>query len=241
MWEFRLKTGRPNHTTRMRGKKYTEAAKLVDSKKSYTTAEAMELVKKTSTSKFDASVEVHVNLGIDPKKSDQQVRGTVSMPNGTGKTKKVAAFVAPDKEKEAKEAGADLVGAEEMIEALLKTGKIDFDIAVATPDMMPKLAKVAKVLGPKGLMPNPKSDTVGTNVTKMISELKKGKLAYKNDDYGIIHTMIGKTSFDAAKLAENFEALMEALRKSKPSSSKGIYLKKVTVTASMGPGIKVAA
>jgi large subunit ribosomal protein L1 len=224
----------------MRGKKYLEAAKLVDPEKTYPVAEAMELVKKASTAKFDAAVEVHVRLGVDPKKSDQQVRGTVSLPHGTGKSRKVAAFVAADKEKEAKEAGADIVGGEEMIAELLKTQKIDFDIAVSTPDMMPKMAKVAKILGPKGLMPNPKSDTVGPNVAKMVSELKKGKVAFKSDDAGIIHTVIGKVSFDAQKLAENYETLMEAVRKAKPASSKGVFLRTVTVAPTMGPGIKVA-
>jgi large subunit ribosomal protein L1 len=221
-----------------KGKKYVEAAKLVEAGKVYGTEEAMELAKKTSTTKFDATVEVHLRLGIDPKKSDQQVRGTVSLPHGTGKTKKVIAFVAADKEKEATDAGADAIGTQETIDEIAKTGKFEWDIAVATPDMMPKLAKVAKVLGPKGLMPNPKSDTVGTNVTKMVSELKKGKVAFKTDDYGIVHTVIGKASFEAKALAENYEALLETIRKAKPSSSKGVYLKNVTVATTMGPAIR---
>jgi large subunit ribosomal protein L1 len=179
------------------GKKYKAAAALIDPKKTYSAEEAMDLAKKTSTTKSDGTVEVHLRLGIDPKKSDQQVRGTVVLPNGSGKTRKVVAFVSADKEKEAKEAGADAIGTEEMLAEIAKTGKINFDIAVATPDMMPKMAKVAKILGPKGLMPNPKSETVGTNVTKMVSELKKGKLAFKADDFGIVHTIIGKVSFDA--------------------------------------------
>ena len=224
----------------MAGKKYTEAAKLVDSKKVYSIEEAAELVKKTSTAKFDATVEVHVGLGIDAKKSDQSVRGTVSLPHGSGKVKKVMAFVSSGKEKEAKDAGADIIGGEESINEIAKTGKFDFDIAVATPDMMPKLAKVAKILGPKGLMPNPKTETVSTNVTKMISELKKGKIAFKNDDGAIVHTVIGKVSFDAAKLKENYEALMEALKKVKPSNSKGIFIKYAIVASTMGPGIRVA-
>jgi large subunit ribosomal protein L1 len=198
----------------------------------------MELAKQTSPSKFDATVEVHLRLGIDPKKSDQQVRGTVSLPNGSGKTKKIIAFVSADKEKEAKEAGADEIGTEETLAEIAKTGKFEWDLAVATPDMMPKMAKVAKVLGPKGLMPNPKSETVGTNVTKMVSELKKGKVAFKSDDYGIVHTVIGKVSFDAKALAENYETLLEAVRKIKPSSSKGVYLKNVTVATTMGPAIR---
>ena len=223
-----------------KGKKYVEAAKLIEAGKIYGSEEAMALAKQTSKTKFDGTVEVHLRLGIDPKKSDQQVRGTVSLPHGTGKTKKVIAFVAADKEKEAKDAGADAIGTQETIDEIAKTGKFEWDIAVATPDMMPKLAKVAKVLGPKGLMPNPKSDTVGTNVTKMVSELKKGKVAFKTDDYGIVHTIIGKVSFDAKALAENYEALLETIRKAKPSSSKGVYLKNVTVTTTMGPAIRTA-
>lgn len=220
------------------GKKYKAASELVDPKKTYSTEEAMELAKKTSTTKFDGTVEVHLRLGIDPKKSDQQVRGTVSLPHGSGKSKKIIAFVSADKEKEAKDAGADAVGTEETLSEIIKTGKFEWDLAVATPDMMPKMAKVAKILGPKGLMPNPKSETVGTNVTKMVSELKKGKVAFKSDDYGIVHTIIGKVSFDAKALAENYEALLETIRKIKPSSSKGVYLKNVTVATTMGPAIR---
>jgi large subunit ribosomal protein L1 len=223
-----------------RGKKYAEAAKLIDGNKVYGIDEAVELVKKTSTTKFDATVEIHARLGIDPKKSEQSVRGTVSLPNGSGKSKKVAAFVSGEKEKDAKEAGADIVGGEELIEEIAKTSKIDFEVAVATPDMMPKLAKVAKILGPKGLMPSPKTDTVGPNVAKMVSELKKGKIAFKNDDAGIVHTLIGKASFDAPKLKENYEALMEAIRKAKPATSKGTYVQSAYLTASMGPSIRVA-
>lgn len=222
-----------------RSKRYQEAAGEVDPKKTYPVEEAIELAQKTSKTKFDSSVEVHVRLGIDPKKSDQQVRGTVSLPYGTGKTKRVAAFVGADKEKEAKEAGADFVGDEASIDELAKSGKIDFDVAVATPDMMPKLAKAAKVLGPKGLMPNPKSGTVGPDVAKMVENLKKGMVAFRNDDGGIIHTTIGKVSFEKEKLLENYEALIEALKKSKPSSSKGAYLKGITVSTTMGPGIRV--
>ncbi len=220
------------------GKKYKAAAALIDPKKTYSTDEAMALAKQTSTTKFDGTVEVHLRLGIDPKKSDQQVRGTVSLPNGSGKTKKIVAFVSADKEKDAKDAGADEIGTQETIEAIAKTGKFEWDMAVATPDMMPKLAKVAKVLGPKGLMPNPKSETVSTNVTKMVSELKKGKVAFKSDDYGIVHTIIGKVSFEPKALGENYEALLEAIRKAKPSSSKGVYLQNVTVATTMGPAIR---
>lgn len=231
---------RRHYHAHMAGKKYAEALKLVDSKKVYSIEEAAELVKKTSTAKFDATIEVHIGLGIDPKKSDQSVRGTVSLPHGSGKTKKIMAFVSGDKEKDAKEAGADMIGGEEAIAELAKTGKIDFDIAVATPDMMPKLAKVAKILGPKGLMPNPKTETVSTNVTKMISELKRGKISFKNDTGAIIHSVIGRVSFDSSKLKENYEALMEALRKAKPSNSKGIFIKYAIMASTMGPGIRVA-
>ncbi len=225
----------------MHGKRYKEAKKLIDVKKTYSPEEAMELVKKTATTKFDATVELHVRLGIDPKKGEQQVRATLSLPHGTGgAAKKVAAFVSGEKEKEAKEAGADMVGGEDLIAEIAKSGKCDFDIAVATPDMMPKLAKVAKILGPKGLMPNPKTETVGTNVAKMVSELKKGKLAFKADDGGNIHVPIGKASFDAVKLVENAAAVVEALKRLKPPSSKGIYLKLVVVASAMGPAIKVS-
>ena len=199
----------------------------------------MELAKKTSTTKFAGSVEVHVRLGIDIKQSDQQIRSTLQFPHSTGSTKRIAAFVPEKFQKDAKEAGADLVGGEELIEEIARTSKIDFDIAVATPDMMPKLAKVAKILGPKGLMPNPKTETVGPNVKKMVEELKKGKVAYKNDSTGNVHQVIGKTNLESEKLVENFRALMESIKKNKPASAKGIYLQSVTVSTTMGPGIKV--
>jgi large subunit ribosomal protein L1 len=222
-----------------RGKKYIAAKQLVDRKKLYAPADAVELVKKTSISKFDGTVEVHLNLGIDVKKGDQQVRSTIIFPHSIGKSKKVIAFVAPDKEKDAKDAGADVVGGEALIDEIAKTGKMDFDVAVATPDMMPKLAKVAKILGPAGLMPNPKTDTVGPNVKKMVEEIKRGKVAFKNDATANIHQAIGKVSMDAASLLANFVTMIEAVKKVKPSSSKGTYLKSVTLTATMGPGIKV--
>jgi len=205
----------------------------------YSVAEAIELVKKTSTVKFDASVEVHVKLGIDPKKTEQQIRSTVVLPHGTGKTKTVAAFVGPNDEKAAKEAGADFVYGEEDIKKIKDTGKIEFEIAVATPEMMPKLAIVARVLGPKGLMPNPKTGTVDKNVKKMVEEIKKGKAAFKNDDGSNIHQVIGKVSFDAKKLEENLAAFMDAIKKVKPQGSKGTYIKGLFLTSSMGPSVKV--
>lgn len=220
-------------------KRMTDLKSKVDKTKVYTLDEAIALVKETSTVKFDASVEFHARLGIDPKKSDQQIRSTVVLPHGTGKTKRIAAFVGPNDEKAAKEAGADLVLGEEEIKTIKDTGKIDFDIAVATPEMMPKLAVAARVLGPKGLMPNPKTDTVDKNVAKMIEALKKGKAAFKNDDQGNIHQLIGKVSFDTKNLKENVESFVEALRKAKPTGSKGTYIKVAYLSSSMGPSIKV--
>ncbi len=222
-----------------RSKRYNEVKKLVDAKKLYSPAEAFELLKKVSTTKFDGAVEIHMNLGIDPKKGEQQIRATLVMPNSIGKTKRVAAFVPADKEKDARDAGAEIVGSEELIEEIAKTGKVDFDVAVATPDMMAKMAKVAKVLGPKGLMPNPKTDTVGTNVKKMVEELKKGKVTIKNDATGNIHQAIGKVSFEPAKLIENFTAVVDAIRKVKPASAKGTYINRLVVTSTMSPAIDV--
>ncbi len=219
------------------GKRYEEARKLVDPKKGYALIEAIELIQKITKTKFDSSVEVHVNLGIDVKKGDQQVRSTIIFPHATGKTKKVAAFVSGDKEKDAKEAGADLVGGEELIAEIAKSGKTNFDVAVATPDMMVKLSKIAKILGPSGLMPNPKTDTVGPNVKKMVEEIKKGKVSFKNDTQGNLHQVIGKISTPAENLSENFTVFIEAVKKSKPASSKGTYLKSVTLKSTMGPGV----
>lgn len=223
----------------MHGKKYLEARKHIDSKKQYSPEEAMELIKKASTTKFDGRVEVHMNLGIDVTKGEQQIRSTIVFPHNIGKTKRVAAFVTGEKEKEAKEAGADIVGAEELIDQINKTGKFDFDIAVATPDMMVKLSKVAKVLGPAGLMPNPKTDTVGPNIKKMVEEIKKGKVAFKNDAQANLHQAIGKVSMDPKHLLENFNLLVEAVRKTKPASSKGTFIKSITVAPTMGPGIQI--
>jgi len=228
-----------NHHLSMHSKRYLELKKRIDVKKTYSTDEAFSLLKQFGTSKFDESVELHIRLGIDPKKSDQQIRGTIVLPHGIGKTKKVAAFVEPEKQTEAKEAGADLVGGEELIAEMAKSGKIAFDVAIATAAMMPKLAKIAKLLGPRGLMPNPKTDTVGPNITKMVQEQKSGKINFKNDDTGNVHTLFGRVSFAEAQLKENFLVLIEAIRKAKPSSSKGEFIRNATITTTMGPGIKI--
>lgn len=221
----------------MRSKRYQQAKQLIDPKKKYSMDEALALLKKTSGGKFDGAVELHVKLGIDPTKGDQQVRGTLSLPHGTGKSKRVAAFVEAEKEAEAKTAGAEVVGGEELIAEIAKTSKIDFDVAVTTPAMMPKLAKLAKILGPKGLMPNPKNDTISPNVAKMVAEQKAGKLSFKNDDTGNIHQVFGRTSFDEAKLKENLTLLIEAIKKSKPASSKGLYFRNAVVCGTMSPAI----
>lgn len=220
-------------------KRYKALKGSIEPKKLYTPAEAIELVKKNSSAKFDESVEVHINLGIDVKKSDQQIRATITFPHSIGKTKRVCAFVPEGKAAESKEAGADLVGAEDLIDEIARTGKINFDVAVATPDMMPKLAKVAKILGPKGLMPNPKTDTVGPNIKKIIEDLKKGKVAFKNDATGNVHQIIGKASLDSAKLLENLTTFVEAIKKSKPATAKGTYVKSLTATSTMGPGVRI--
>lgn len=213
----------------------------VDPSKVYGLDEAIKLVKETSGVKFDASVELHANLGIDTKKSDQMVRATVVMPHGTGKTKKVAAFVASEKEKEAKDAGADFVYGEEDIKKIKDTGKIEFEVAVTTPDMMPKMAGIAKVLGPKGLMPNPKTETVSPNLKKMIEELKRGKVTFKNDDTANLHQLVGKVSFTESQLKDNITTVLEALKKAKPPSSKGTYLKNLVLCSTMGPAVKISA
>ncbi len=222
-----------------RSKRYQEAVKKIDKNKVYPIAEAIKLIKETATTKFNSSVEIHARLGIDPKKGEQQVRGAVTLPHGTGKTKKIAAIVTPDKEKEAKEAGADLTGGQELIDEIKKTSKIDADIVLAIPEMMPKLAVIAKILGPKGLMPSPKNETITTNLKKTIGELKKGKVNFKNDDTSNIHQIIGKVSFTERQLIENYQTLIEAIRKAKPATAKGTYLQNVSISSSMGPGIKV--
>lgn len=222
-----------------RSKRYQELAQKIDKTKSYPVASAIKLVKETGATKFDSSVEIHVRLGIDTGKSDQQVRGAITLPHGTGKTKKIVAFVSPEKDKEAKEAGADLVGGQDLIDEIKKTGKANFDIAVATPDMMPKLAVVARLLGPRGLMPSPKNETITTNLKKTIGELKKGKINFKNDDTANVHQIIGKVSFTEKQLLENYEVFFNALKKARPSSAKGNYIENITLASTMGPGVKV--
>jgi len=222
----------------MPGKRFKQAMSLIEKGKLYTTDEAITLVKKTATSKFDEAIELHVRLGIDTKKSDQQVRGTISFPHSIGKSKKVIAFVEASRESEAKEAGADIVGGEELIASLVQSGAIDFDVAVATPTMMPKLAKLAKILGPRGLMPNPKTETVGPNIKKMIEEQKAGKESFKNDVNGNLHQIFGRASLSEDQLKENLNLLIETLKRLKPHSSKGIYFRSSTITSTMGPAIK---
>ena len=221
-------------------KRFLEAKSLVEKDKSYPIAEAVELAKKTSTVKFDAGLEVHVKLGINPKKTDQQVRASVSLPNGTGKSVKVAVISTNgDQIKAGKAAGAEVAGEQDLIDEI-KAGKINFDVLVATPEAMKLLAPIAKVLGPKGLMPNPKDGTVTGNVAEAVANLKKGKVSYKNDDSGNLHVMIGKLSFEDGKLVENFQALMDSITKAKPAAAKGTFIKNVSVASSMGPGIKIA-
>ena len=212
----------------------------IDKTKAYPIAEAIELVKKTAKTKFDGSVEVHFRLGVDTQKGEQQVRLAVSLPHGTGKTIKVAAFVTLAKEKEVRAAGADYVGGEELINEIKKTEKTDFQVAVAEPGIMKNLATIAKILGTRGLMPSPKNETVTPDPAKAVAELKKGKVSLKNDDTGNIHVAMGKVSFPAESLIENFTALLEAVRKAKPATTKGIYLKNISLNSTMGPGIKVA-
>lgn len=212
----------------------------VDANKVYSVDEAVKLAKETSGVKFDAAIEVHANLGIDTKKTEQQVRATMVLPHGTGKSKKVAAFVTAEKEKDAKEAGADFVYSEEEIKKIKDTGKIEFEVAVTTPDMMPKLAAIAKVLGPKGLMPNPKTDTVGPNIKKLIEDLKKGKVTFKNDDTANIHQSIGRASFTEAQLKENLNTFLETLKKAKPATAKGTFIKNLVLSSTMGPAIKIS-
>ena len=221
------------------GKKYQEAAKLVDRSVQYDTAEAIALVKKTATAKFDETVEAHIRTGCDGRHAEQQIRGAVVLPNGTGRTVRVLVFAKGDKVNEAEAAGADHVGGEELIPRIQNEGWLDFDVVVATPDMMGVVGRLGKVLGPKGLMPNPKAGTVTMDVAKAISDIKAGKIEYRLDKANIIHVPVGKTSFEESKLQENFDALMEAIVKAKPAALKGQYLRSITLATTMGPGVKV--
>ena len=222
-----------------RSKKYNEASKLVEKSKVYEIDEALELINKLPKAKFDESVELHVKLGVDSKQADQQVRGTVVLPNGTGKTKKVLVLAKGDKATAAEEAGADYVGEEDMVAKIVSEGWLDFDAVVATPDMMPVLGRAAKILGPKGLMPNPKAGTVTVDTAKAVKDIKAGKVEYRLDKNNIIHSSIGKVSFGEAKIKENLMTLLDAIIKAKPAAAKGQYIKSISVSTTMGPGIRV--
>ncbi|MEW8959246.1 MAG: 50S ribosomal protein L1 [Moorella sp. (in: firmicutes)] len=220
------------------GKRYREISKLVDRQQLYEPAEAIALAKKTASAKFDETVEVAVRLGVDPRHADQQVRGTVVLPHGTGKTRLVLVFAKGEKAKEAEEAGADYVGAEELVEKI-QNGWLDFDVAIATPDMMGVVGKLGRILGPRGLMPNPKTGTVTMDIARAVKEVKAGKIEFRVDKTAIVHAPIGKASFPEEKLRENFQALIEALVRAKPAAAKGQYLKSISVATTMGPGIKI--
>ena len=221
------------------GKKYVEASKKIDKSKLYSLEEAISLVKETSVANFDSTVEVAIKLNIDAKKSDQNLRGSFVLPNGTGKKKRVLVIAKGEAAAKAKEAGADLVGDKDMIDKISQENWFDYDVIVATPDMMPELGKIGKVLGPKGLMPNPKTGTVTTDVVKAIEDINKGMVSYKNDSYGNIHTIIGKVSFDNDKLAENLKYVVTSVAKAKPASVKGVFINNISITSTMGPGVRV--
>ncbi len=222
-----------------RSKKYVEVSSLIDSTKLYTKEEAVELVKKTSTTKFDSTVEVAIKLNIDAKKTDQQLRGSLVLPNGTGKSKRVLVIAKGDAATQAKEAGADFVGDKDMLDKIKNENWFDFDVVVATPDMMPEVGKIGNILGPKGLMPNPKTNTVTMKVAEVVKDLKSGMVTYKNDSYGNVHTIIGKVSFDQSKLQENLEYVVRTINKAKPATVKGVFIDRIAISTTMGPGIKV--
>jgi large subunit ribosomal protein L1 len=223
-----------------RSKRYKELKKLIESGKLYSLDEAIDLVKKTANTKFDSQVEVHLYLGVDIKKQDQIVRGTVNLPYGTGQKKKIAVFAPEKKQKELLDAGAYLVGGDELIEEIKKTGKCDFEIALATPEMMKSLAKIARILGQKGLMPNPKNETITMDPKKTIEELTKGKITFKSDESYCLHQVIGRVSFEKEKLLSNLKTFLEAVKKAKPQEAKGIFIKSITICSSMGPGIRIS-
>ena len=224
-----------------KSKKYTQAVAKIDRTKLYESKEALDLVAEIATAKFDETVEAHIKLGVDGRHADQQVRGAIVLPHGTGKTKKVLVFAKGEKAAEAQAAGADFVGAEDLVQKIQKENWFDFDVVVATPDMMGVVGRLGRVLGPKGLMPNPKSGTVTFDVTKAIEEIKAGKVEYRLDKNNIVHVPVGKVSFGGEKLAENFATLMSAIVKAKPASAKGTYLRSITVASTMGPGVKINA
>lgn len=222
-----------------KSKRHIENLKKVEKNKLYSLEEAIKLVKETSNNKFDSTLEVAMNLNLDVKKADQQLRGAVVLPNGTGKSKKILVLAKADKAKEAVSAGAEYVGDTDMIDKIAKENWFDFDVIIATPDMMPALGKIGKVLGPKGLMPNPKTGTVTTDVKKAVEETKKGKVEYRTDTFGNVHAIFGKASFDDAKLAENLRSFVEVILKAKPQTVKGNYVKNISISSTMGPGIKI--
>lgn len=224
-----------------RGKKHQDAIKQVDQNALYEPAEAIELVKKLSKVKFDETVEIAIKLGVDPRHADQQVRGAVVLPHGTGKVRRVLVFAKGDKVKEAEEAGADFVGAEDMVTKIQKEGWLGFDVAIATPDMMGTVGKLGRILGPRGLMPNPKTGTVTFDVSRAVQEVKAGKIEYRVEKAGIVHAPIGKVSFETVKLVENIRTLVEQLIKVKPSAAKGQYIRGITVSSTMGPGVRVSS
>ncbi len=223
-----------------RGKRYLEAAKLVDPQEIYEPQEAMDLVVQGATAKFDETVEIHLKMGVDSRRADQQIRGTVVLPHGTGKESRIAVFAKGPAAEEAKEAGADFVGAEELAEKIEKEGWLDFDVAIATPDMMAVVGRLGRVLGPRGLMPNPKSGTVTPDVGKAVSEAKAGRIEYRLEKQNIIHCAIGKASFGAEKLLDNYDALLDAVIRAKPAAAKGQYIQRCTLTSTMGPGVRTA-
>ena len=221
------------------GKNYLNAAKKIEAGKLYEVNDALALAIDTATAKFDETIEIHIRLGVDPRNADQQVRGSVVLPNGTGKTVKVLVIAKGDKAEEAKSAGADVVGAEEIVDKIMKEGWLDFDVCITSPDMMGLVGRCARVLGPRGLMPNPKSGTVTTDITKAITDVKAGKVEYRVDRFGIVHSAIGKKSFGVEKLAENYDTFVDAIVKAKPQAAKGQYIKSISVASTMGPGVKV--